>query len=142
MLISNHIIIIIMTPNPCLAVSRKVGVIEDSCTFADFWFIHHQLVYSISFNLWFRCAVSRAISTHMPYRSIRQSFSTFGPGTPLGQPGVQTVCYVSERPFPKRPLPKTAVSRPIKNLPFHQILSLVDSRPFLEAAFLRTTFLG
>ena len=44
---------------------------------------------------------------------------------------------------PKKAVSQKAASRPIKkNLPSHQILWLVDSRPFWEAAFLGTAFLG
>ena len=49
---------------------------------------------------------------------------------------------IPERPFPKRPLPKTTVSRPIIEFCGMEVFFLlVDSRPFLEAAFLGKAFL-
>ena len=50
---------------------------------------------------------------------------------------VQAKGYVLERPFKKRPFPKTTVSRPIIEFGgLEGYFLLVDSRPFWEAAFL------
>ena len=50
---------------------------------------------------------------------------------------------IPDRPFPKRPLPKTVVSRPIVEFGgMGGFFLLVDLRSFWEAAFLGTAFLA